>query len=97
MILSAVTALGYSVVIQFKRGGLWRLLAIPGALVLALNVIANFTELTLSFGRPKKWGDWTISARVRRMQFDQSESPSRRELARLVQVFLDACEPDGKH
>lgn len=96
MIFTAATAVGYGVVIQYKRGGLYRALLPFTALVLVLNVLANFIELPLIFGRPRK-GEWTISNRVKRMLNDPAELPARRELARLVQVFLDACEPDGKH
>jgi hypothetical protein len=96
MILTATTALGYAVVIQYKRDGLWRLLSAPGLLVLLLNVIANYVELAFVFGWPRP-GEYTISRRMKRMQNDPDEIPARRELARMVQVFLDACEPDGKH
>ena len=96
MIFTAATAVGYGVVIQFKRGGLYRALIPFAAVVLVLNVLANYLELAIIFGLPRR-GEYTISRRVRRMQNDPAEVPSRRELARLVQTFLDACEPDGKH
>lgn len=94
--LTAFVVAGYPIVIQFKKGKLWRILAIPGLFVLLANIIANYTELALVFGWPEK-GSWTISSRVRRMQKDPKLPESKRELARMVQVFLDACEPDGKH
>ena len=96
MILTSITLVGYPIVIQFKRGGLWWLFAIPGLVVLLVNVLANHIELPIIFARPRK-GEWTISKRVKRMQSDPQELRSRRDLASLVQVFLDACEPDGKH
>lgn len=96
MIFTAATAVGYAVVIQFKRGGLYYALIPFTGLVLVLNVIANYVELSLIFGRPRK-GEYTISRRVKRMANDPDEVPARRELARMVQVFLDAAEPDGKH
>lgn len=96
MILTAATAITYPVVIQFKRGGLWTLLALPGVFVWMIDVLANLLELPFVFGWPRR-GDWTITARIRRMQRDPQELPSRREFARLVQVYLDACEPDGRH
>lgn len=96
MIFTAATAVSYGIAIQFKRGGIYRALIPFTVIVLVLNVLANFIELPLIFGRPRR-GEWTISSRVKRMISDPTEVPSRRKLARLVQVFLDACEPDGKH
>lgn len=96
MILTAITAATYPVVIQFKRGGLWLSLAPAALLVWLIDVVANYIELPLVFGWPAR-GDYTITARVKTMQRDPDELPSRRELARLVQIYLDACEPDGKH
>lgn len=94
MILTAITAFTYPVVIQFKRGGLWYVLAPAAALVWLIDVLASYIEWSVVFGWPAK-GDHTITARVRRMHADPL--PSRQNLAQLVQVYLDACEPDGKH
>lgn len=96
MVLTAITAATYPVVIQFKRGGLWLALAPLALLVWFIDVVANYIELPLIFGWPKK-GDHTITARIKTMQNDPEELPTRRELAKLAQLFLDACEPDGKH
>lgn len=96
MILTAITGATYPVVIQFKRGGLWLSLAPLALIVWLIDVVANYVELPLVFGWPKP-GDYTITARIKTMQLDPEELPSRRELARMVQVFLDACEPDGQH
>lgn len=94
MILTTVVALTYPLVIQYKRGGLYRVLYPFAALVLALDVLASYTEWWLVFGKPAA-GDHTITQRVRSMH--TADADSRRNLARLVQVYLDACEPDGKH
>lgn len=94
MILTAITAFTYPVVIQYKRGGLWYSLAPAGLLVWLIDVLASYIEWTVIFGLPK-WGDHTITARIRSMHDDPI--PSRQNLARLVQIYLDACEPDGKH
>lgn len=94
MILTTITALAYPLAIQYKRGGLWRVLAPFGLLVWLIDVLANYTEMALVFDWPHK-GDHTITARVRRMR--TSPLKSRRELAALLQVYLDACEPDGVH
>ena len=94
MILTTATAFLYPLAIQVKRKGLWLLLLPLTAFVWALDVLANCTELALIFGWPQD-KDYTITRRIRRMHAD--ESPARRELAQLVQVYLDACEPDGRH
>ena len=94
MILTTFTALTYPLAIQFKRGGLWQALAPFAAFVWLIDVIANYTEMALVFDWPQP-GDHTITARVRRMKSSPLES--RRELAKLLQIYLDACEPDGKH
>lgn len=94
MILTAFTACTYPVVIQYKRGGLWQVLAPLAALVLIVDAIASYTEWTVVFGWPKV-GDHTITQRIRTMHTDEAEA--RRNLAKLVQVYLDACEPDGRH
>lgn len=94
MILTIITAITYPPFIQYKRGGFWRVLAPFAALVWLIDVIANYTEMALVFDWPER-GDHTITARVRRMRTSPLES--RRELARLLQIYLDACEPDGTH
>lgn len=95
MVLTTATAFLYPRVIQYKRGG-WRkwVLSIPACITLVLDIIANHTELAWIFGWPEK-GDYTITRRIRRMLNDPI--PARAALARGVQVYLDACEPDGKH
>lgn len=95
MILSAVCLFTYPAVIQYRRGGWHKLWAIPALLVFLLDVLANYTEWVVIFGWPRKQ-DYTISKRLDWMEVNDP-FPSRRELARMVNVFLDACEPDGKH
>lgn len=92
MILTALVTLTYPLVIQYKRGGLWASLKPLAGLVLALDILASITEWRLVFGPSPHW---TITQRIRAMHADPIES--RRMLANLVQVYLDACEPDGKH
>ena len=92
---TAITLFGYPVVIQYKRGGIWKLLSIPGIFIWISDVIANYTEWSLVFGWPAK-GDWTITNRLKTMK-DSDKFQSRREFAKLTLTVLDACEPDGKH
>lgn len=44
MILTAITAFTYPVVIQYKRGGLWRVLFPFAAIVLLIDALASYTE-----------------------------------------------------
>lgn len=92
---TAITLFGYPVVIQYKRGGFWRLLTIPGILIWICDVIANYTEWALVFGWPTK-GDITITKRLKRMKVED-KFQSRKDFANLTLTILDACEPDGKH
>lgn len=94
MILTAITALAYPIAIQYKRGGLWRILAPISLLVWLIDILANYTEMSIVFDWPEK-GDHTITSRVRRMQ--SSPLQARKDLASILQIYLDACEPDGKH
>jgi hypothetical protein len=98
MILTVLSALGYPIVIQFKRGG-WRkfVCAAPAAGVFLLDIIANYTELTWVWGLPLK-NEYSISRRVKRMtKGEHGETLAQVQTAKAIQVFLDACEPDGKH
>lgn len=95
MILSAVCLFTYPFVIQYKRGGwhrLWAPVALP---VLLLDIIANYTEWVIIFGPPRR-GDYTISKRLDWMEMNDPLE-SRREFARMVNTFLNACEHDGEH
>ena len=92
---TAITLFGYPIVIQYKRGGIWKLLAIPGIIIWLCDVIANYTEWSLVFGPPEK-GDVTITNRLKTMKVSD-EFESRRLFASGVLTMLDACEPDGKH
>ena len=94
MILTTFTALTYPIVIQYKRGRWWSLLAPLAAFVLFVDIIANYLEWSIVFGWPQR-SDHTITARTKSMLDDKLES--RRKLAQLIQIYLDACEPDGKH
>lgn len=98
MVLTLLSALGYPIVIQFKRGG-WReyLLAIPAFIVFCLDILANYTECAWVWGWPLK-KEYSISRRIKRMVTgEHGETPAQVQTAKAIQIFLDACEPDGKH
>ena len=94
MILTITTAVLYPIAITYKKGGLFAPLKALALITALIDVLANYTELALIFGWPRE-GEYTITRRIRRMHFD--EVAARRKLAELVQVYLDAAEPDGKH
>lgn len=95
MILGLATAISYSYVIKYKRGGWYNCLLPLVAVVATVDVIANYTEWYWIFGKPPK-GCTTISKRLDWMVVNAPHQ-SQREFARLLNVFLDACEDDGKH
>lgn len=94
MILTGIVALLYPLVIQYKKGGLLSLLKGFALLVLLLDIVACYTEWWLVFGKPPK-GVHTITAYINYLK--TSDQEAKRKLAEGVQIFLDACEPDGKH
>jgi hypothetical protein len=95
MILTAICLLGYPLGIQAKRKG-WNYLWLPLAYVITvLDWIANYTEWVVVFGKPAK-GCYTISKRLDWME-ENAPTPAQRELAHMVNVFLNACEQDGAH
>lgn len=95
MPLSVVLIILFPFIIQYRRGGLWKLLAPIGVLFWIIDVIANYTEWAFVFGWPAK-GVHTVS---RRLMIMENEDPVgvRRSFARMINTILSATEPDGKH
>jgi hypothetical protein len=84
----------YFASIQYERGGLWRLCAVFVVVGLALDVILNYTELTIfTLDFPKR-GEWTFSKRLARLQYNDGW---RGEFARYVAGCLNAIAPSGRH
>lgn len=96
MILTITTAVLYPIAITYKKGGLFAPLKVLALLTALIDIAANYTEVALVFGWPKP-GQITITKRLKAMVNDFDEYPSRRQFAGMVLIFLDACEPDGKH
>lgn len=95
MIFSLPLLVVYPYVIKFKRKGWWSWLA-PFAIVATIyDIILNYTEWWFVFGKPPE-GQYTISKRLKWMMHNDP-IPQRREFAKLVFVYLDAGEDDGKH
>jgi len=61
--MSLLLFLLYPIAIQFERGGAWRLLLPVILLALVIDILANYTELALVFGLPRR-GEWTFSQRL---------------------------------
>lgn len=61
------------------------------------EILGKVCTTPASAGMAGHAGGNGITWRIRRMRTDPNGHPSRRNLAELVQVYLDAAEPDGKH
>lgn len=91
--MSILLALLYPIAIQVERGGWWRLVAPVTLLALAIDVVANFTDLALVFGWPKH-GEWTFSQRLRRLSLIQNW---RGDLARHCIWYTNYFDPQHDH
>ena len=58
----------YPIAVQYVHGGWWRLVAPITLVTLVIDVIANYTELSLIFGFPKQ-GEYTFSHRLKRLSY----------------------------
>ncbi len=59
----------YPVGIQYERGGWWRLVAPIALVMLAIDVLANYTVLALITWDWPARGEWTFSTRCVRLQY----------------------------
>lgn len=92
--MSLLLALLYPIAVQYERGGAWRLLAPITLLALAIDVLANYTELALlTWDRPLL-GEYTFSTRLKRLR---QERGWRGRLVRPVVAYLNHFAPGGQH
>jgi hypothetical protein len=84
----------YFIAIQYERGGSWRWLKLFGVAALIIDVILNFTELAILTLDFPKWGEWTFSKRLERLQ---KSTGRRKELALYIGGCLDKIAPSGQH
>jgi hypothetical protein len=91
--MSLLLLILYPIAIQYERKGWWYVV-LPITFVAALiNVIANYTELSLIYGLPRK-GEYTLSNRLWRL----SQLPGwRGNLADWMVKYTDRFDPDGFH
>lgn len=80
--------------IQYKRGGWWNILAPFAVLVFILDVLANYTEITLFAAELPKAGEYSISKRLFRLQ---SQVGVIGDISRWVVGVLNAATPGGVH
>jgi hypothetical protein len=84
----------YCLTIQYERQGKWRVLIPLGILALAIDVVLNFSGLSIVTLDFPKWGEWTFSKRLSRLQYN---TDWRGEFARYIAGCLDKIAPSGKH
>jgi len=85
-----VLLLLYPVAIQYQRGGAWRLLYPVTALALALDIWANYTELTIIMWDAPRPLEYTFSERLERLIFDYGW---RGNVARITAAYLNFFMP----
>lgn len=92
--LSLILAVCYPLAVQVERGGWWNILAPFTAVVLLIDVIANYTELALlTWDFPQK-REYTFSTRLLRLKHDRGW---RGYYSAYVITFLNYFAPDGRH
>lgn len=92
--MTLLLALLYPLAVQYERGGWWRIVAPVTALALLIDVLANYTELSLAMWECPKRGEWTFSIRLERLVREQGW---RGDIARPVSNILNFIAPSGKH
>jgi len=90
--MTLLLALLYPLAIQYERGGWWRIVAPVTAFALLIDVLANYTELSLAMLEWPKRGEWTFSTRLERLFREQGW---RGDIARPVSRVLNWFSPTG--
>ena len=84
----------YPIAIQYERGGWWRVMAPVTLLALAIDVIANYTELALlTWDFPMK-GEYTFSTRCKRLQYYHGWKGL---VGRVTRDFTNFFDPQKDH
>lgn len=84
--MTLLLALLYPIAVQYERGGYWRLLFPITFPTLVIDVIANYTELSLITWDFPVYGEWTFSTRLRRLQY---YTGWRGSFARAVKTYCN--------
>lgn len=92
--MSLLLLILYPIAIQYERGGWWRIVipffTIPAFIV---DVIANYTELSLIYGLPRK-GEYTFSMRLKRLSYLANW---KGDLARWCIDYTNYFDPQNDH
>lgn len=91
--MSLILFLLYPIAIQYERGGWWYLLAPVTFTALVIDIIANYTELALVFGWPRK-GEFTFSQRLKRLSY---RADWRGDVAQWCIWYTNKFDPQGDH
>lgn len=85
----------YPIAIQSERGPLWAIFLSPIVFVtLVIDVWVNYTEASLIFWEFPRKGEYTVSQRLERLQYDLGW---RGDIARVVVPILNYIAPSGQH
>lgn len=84
----------YAVVIQYERGGLWRMLVPFAAVAAVLDGLLAHTYFALLVWDYPRRGEWTFSQQLGRLV---TRSDWRGRGARDVAAVLDWLAPSGRH
>jgi hypothetical protein len=84
----------YFISIQYERGGIWSLLFPIVLISLIIDVVLNYTELAILTLDMPKYGEWTFSKRLSRLQYNEGW---RGDFARYLAKCLNTIAPSGKH
>lgn len=88
--ISLLTLILYPLAIQYKKGGLRYAVLPVTAIAAALDVIANYTELSvLTLDFPRK-GEYTFSKRLKRLQYG---TPWQQRVAKVIVPYLNYFDP----
>ena len=84
----------YFISVQYERGGIWSLLFPIVLISLIIDVVLNYTELAILTLDMPKYGEWTFSKRLSRLQYNEGW---RGHFARYIANCLNQIAPSGKH
>ena len=92
--MTILLALLFPIAIQYERGGWWNVVLPVTLLTIFVDVVANWTELSLLLLEWPKAHEYTFSDRLERLVFDGGW---RGELARPIAMTLNRIAPSHSH
>jgi hypothetical protein len=91
LVLPLMLALRYPLAIQFKRGGVWRLLSFLALRAGLLDIYLNYTTFTVLFLQLPREGEYTLSKRCERLVSDPGW---RGKIARMIAWYTNKFDED---